>query len=79
MIDRKTWAAAASILALCCAGAAVAQDFNTNEAGLRARDKAAADKVRALVEADKTRPRIGGVWVIGQPIDVIKTVDGKIP
>ncbi|MGZ6013546.1 MAG: hypothetical protein ACXWK0_17010, partial [Caulobacteraceae bacterium] len=79
MIDRKTWAAAASILALCCAGAAVAPEFNTTEAGLRARDTAAADTVTARVEADRKHPRIGGIWVIGAPVDTIKTVDGKIP
>jgi len=76
-MNRKIWAAAASVIALACAGAALAQ--NTDEAGLRARDKAAADKVRALVEADKKHPRIGGVWLIGAPIQTIATVDGKVP
>ena len=64
MIDRKTWTAA-TVIALACATAALAQ--NTDEAGLRARDKAAVDKVRALIEADKAHPRIGGIWVIAAP------------
>jgi hypothetical protein len=80
MTDRKIWAAACvSVLALACAGVALAQEFNTNEAGLRARDKAAADKVKALVEADRKHPRIGGVWLIAEPVATIKTLDGKIP
>jgi hypothetical protein len=77
-IDRKILAVAAvSVLALASAGVALAQ--NTDEAGLRGRDKAAADKVKALVEADRKHPRLGGIWVIGAPVDVIKTVDGKVP
>jgi hypothetical protein len=80
MTDRKIRAVAtASLLALACAGAALAQELNTNEAGLRARDKAAADRVKALVEADRKHPRIGGIWVIGEPIAAIKTLDGKVP
>ena len=78
MTDRRIWlAAAASLLALASAGVAIAQ--NPDEAGLRARDKAAAAKVRALVEADKKHPRIGGVWLIGAPIETVKTLDGKVP
>ncbi len=78
MTHRRIWAAAAaSIIALASAGAAFAQ--NTDEAGLRARDKAADDKVKALVEADRKHPHIGGVWVISGPIATIKTVDGKLP
>jgi hypothetical protein len=82
MTDPKKWtAAAASAIALLGAGAALAQNgaYNTDEPGLRARDQAVADKARALVEADRKRPRIGGVWSIGAPETAIKTVDGKLP
>jgi hypothetical protein len=86
MTDRKTctsWAAAAaaSAIALLAAGSSFAQNgaFNTDEPGLRARDQAAIDKARALVEADRKRPRIAGVWLIAAPETTIKTVDGKPP
>ena len=78
MTNRKIWAAAAvSTLAMACAGSAFAQ-FNTDEAGLRAQDKAAYDKVAAAVEADKKHPRIGGIWS-GMTIAAVKTVDSKVP
>ena len=82
MIDRKIpAAAAASLLALATAGASFAQNPApvSHEAQLRARDQAAADKARALIEADRKHPRIGGMWLIGAPIDTIKTADGKLP
>jgi hypothetical protein len=81
MINRKiVAAAAASILAL-AAGSSFAQNPApvSHEAQLRARDQAAADKARALVEADRKHPRIGGMWLIAGPIDTIKTTDGKLP
>lgn len=85
MTDRMTgpsWAAAAaSAIALLAAGAAHAQNgaFNTDEPGLRGRDQAVLDKARPLIEADKTHPRIGGVWLVAAPDTTITTVDGKLP
>jgi hypothetical protein len=86
MTDRKTgqsWAVAAAVsaIALLSAGASFAQNgaYNTDEPGLRARDQGALDKARALIEADKARPRIGGVWLLVPTDPVIKTVDGKLP
>ena len=82
MKARRIFAAvAASAIALTAAGSSLAQNgaFNTNEAGLRARDKAALDKVTALVAADKARPRIGGIWRITAPAAAVLTLDGKLP
>jgi hypothetical protein len=86
MTDRKTglsWAAAAaaSAIALLSAGASFAQNgaFNTDEPGLRGRDQGVLDKARPLIEADKARPRIGGVWLLVPADPAIKTVDGKLP
>ena len=81
MTARKIPAAVAACVLAFAASASLAQNgaFNTNEAGLRARDQAALDKVAALVAADKAHPRIGGVWLIAAPETAIKTVDGKLP
>jgi hypothetical protein len=81
MIDRKILAAAAASILALAAGASFAQNPApvSHEAQLRARDQAAADKARALVEADRKHPRIGGMWLISGPIDTIRTVDGKLP
>lgn len=81
MFDRKILAAAAASVLAFAAGAAYAQNpaLTSHESQLRARDQAAADKAKALIEADKKHPRIGGMWLIGAPIDTIKTVDGKLP
>ena len=83
MTDRKmlAMAAAASLLALAAAGAALAQNPApvSHEGQLRERDQAVADKDKALIEADRHHPRIGGMWLIAAPIDVIKTEDGKLP
>jgi hypothetical protein len=82
MTDRKTCTAAAvSAIALLAAGPGFAQNgaYNTDEPGLRARDRAAVDKARALIEADKKRPRIAGIWLLAAPETAIKTVDGKLP
>ena len=81
MIARRISAAVAAAVVALGASASFAQNgaFNTNEAGLRARDKAAADKAAALVAADRTHPRIGGVWLIEAPETAITTADGKLP
>jgi hypothetical protein len=82
MPDRRLWAAAAAaLLALAAAGAGFAQNPApvSHEAQLRARDQAAADKAKALIEADRHHPRIGGMWLITAPETAIRTVDGKLP
>lgn len=81
MTARKISAAVAASFVALAAGSSLAQNgaFSTNEAGLRARDKAAVDKVAALVAADKTHPRIGGIWLIAAPETALKTVEGKLP
>ena len=73
-------AVAASVVAL-AAGSSFAQNpaLTSHEADLRARDKAAADKTAALVAADRTHPRIGGVWMIAAPQTTVMTADGKLP
>jgi hypothetical protein len=81
MIDRKILVAAATSILALAAGAALAQNPApvSHEAQLRARDQAVADKARPLIEADKRHPRVGGMWLIAEPIAVIKTADGKLP
>lgn len=80
MIDRKILAAAAASVVALAAGASFAQNpaLTSHEAQLRERDQAAADKAKALIEADRKHPRIGGMW-LAEPVATVKTVDGKLP
>jgi len=72
--------AAASLLAL-CAGQAWSQNPApvSNEAAPREALAAALAKQKALVEADKLHPHMGGVWKISAYVAALKTVDGKLP
>jgi hypothetical protein len=80
-MQRKILAAvAASLLTLSAsAGHAQGNPFTTPEAQRRAAVAAVADKARALVEADRNHPRIGGMWQVQAFIPAIRTVDGKLP
>ena len=68
-------------LAALSASAAWAQNgaFQTDEAGARAREAAAAAKSAALVAADRQHPRIGGVWEPEKSVQALLTIDGKSP
>ena len=71
---------AACVLAL-SPGSGLAQNpaLTTAEGLLRAKEAAAAAAARPLVEADKRRPRIGGFWILEQPVPALRTLEGKIP
>jgi hypothetical protein len=72
---------AGALVALCAASQAFAQNPapTSHEAQLRARDAAVAEKARALVEADKQRPHIGGFWKVDKFVGTVQTIDGKTP
>jgi hypothetical protein len=72
-------AAATSALALTVAGSALAQSSIPQEdaASTRRAERDAKDK--ALLDAERARPRIGGYWKIDHKIAVLTTADGKVP
>jgi hypothetical protein len=80
-MQRKILAAVAVSLFALTASASFAQGnpFTTPEADRRAMAQAAADKARALVEADRLHPRIGGMWKVEALIPAIHALDGKLP
>jgi len=80
-MQRKILAAVAVSLFALTASASFAQGnpFTTPEADRRAMAQAAADKARALVEADRLHPRIGGMWKVEAFIPAIHALDGKLP
>jgi hypothetical protein len=80
-MQRKVLAAVAVSLLTLTASASFAQGnpFTTPEAERRAAAQAAADQARALVEADRLHPRIGGMWKVEAFIPAIHTVEGRLP
>jgi hypothetical protein len=80
-MQRKILAALTASLLTLSASASYAQGnpFTTPESQRRAAVQAAADKAKALVEADKKHPRIGGMWKVEAFIPAIHTLDGKLP
>jgi hypothetical protein len=72
-------ATAACALALTVSGAALAQSSIPQEeaAAKRRADRDAKDK--ALLDAERARPRIGGYWKIDHKITALTTADGKAP
>ena len=49
------------------------------EAAARAAQQAAADKARPAVEAERTRPRLSGIWRLAAPVTELRGTDGKPP
>jgi hypothetical protein len=72
-------AAAASALALAVTGAALAQSSIPQEDAAAARRAAAEAKAKPLLDAERARPRIGGLWKIDHHITALTTADGKTP
>ena len=72
-------ASAATALALCAAGAALAQSSIPQEDQAAARRAAQAAKAKPLLDAERTHPRIGGYWKIDHHIAALTTADGKAP
>jgi hypothetical protein len=77
----RSQSALAALALVLTAGPVLAQNpaLTSHEAELRARDKAAADKARALIEADRRHPRIGGFWAVGGVEPALHALDGKLP
>lgn len=79
---RVILAAAMAVPLLALAGAAVAQDeerYPDTELAPRAREAAEAARVRPLIEAEKLRPRLDGVWKVERFIPTLMTSEGKLP
>ena len=69
--------ACAAALALC--GSALAQSSIPQEDAAAARRAAQAAKAKPLLEAERARPHIGGIWKIDHKIAALTTADGKAP
>jgi hypothetical protein len=72
-------AAAAAALALAASSPAWSQSTLPQENAMRAREQAAAEKARAVLEAARAQPRVGGYWRLAEPVTALKTADGKAP
>jgi len=67
--------------ALCMpqARAAEASSSSAQENTARAREAAAQLKARGLIAAERTRPRIAGIWQAVDPALALRTEEGKLP
>ena len=72
-------AAVSAILALAAAAPALAQSSIAQEDAAAARRAARDTKDKALLDAERARPRIGGYWKIDHAIAALTTADGKAP
>ncbi len=70
-------ATAASALALSLAGPALAQSSIAQEDDAAARRAAMEAKAKPLLDAERARPRIGGIWKIDHKIAALTAADGK--
>lgn len=77
----KTIFVAAVVAALCspCTQAAEAASSSAQESAARARVAKAEQQSRALLAAERNRPRIAGVWQAIAPAKALRTEDGKLP
>jgi hypothetical protein len=72
-------AAATSALALTLAGAALAQSSIPQEDAASARRAERDARDKALLDAERARPRVGGYWKIDHKIAALTTAEGKAP
>ncbi|MDR2214672.1 MAG: hypothetical protein LBE59_02390 [Nevskiaceae bacterium] len=72
-------ATAASLLAVLAVAPAFAQSSIPQENEAAARRTAQEAQTKALIEAERTRPRIAGYWRVDHKIDTLTTADGKTP
>ncbi|HEY4030037.1 MAG TPA: hypothetical protein VGM25_06810 [Caulobacteraceae bacterium] len=72
-------AALALALALTASGAAFAQSSIPQEDAALKRRAGRDAKDKALLDAERARPRIGGYWKIDHKIAALTTADGKAP
>jgi hypothetical protein len=78
-MTRKLLMAAVAASALAVAGSALAQSSIPQEDAALARRAARDAKDKALLDAERARPRIGGYWKIDHHIAALTTADGKAP
>jgi hypothetical protein len=71
--------ASAAAIAFSLSGAAFAQSSIAQEDAAAARRAAQAAKAKPLLDAERARPRIGGLWKIDHKIAALTTADGKAP
>jgi len=72
-------ATAAAALALSLSGPAFAQSSISQEDAAAARRAALEAKDKALLDAERARPRIAGYWRIDHKIAALSAADGKAP
>ena len=72
-------ATAASAVALLFGEAFAQQSSIPQENAATARRLAQEAKTKPLIDAEKSRPRIGGYWRISAPIAALTTTEGKAP
>ena len=70
-------ATAASVVALLSGPAFAQQSSIPQENAATARRLAQEARTKPLIEAEKTRPRIGGYWQISTPVAALTTTEGK--
>jgi hypothetical protein len=71
-----------AVLTLLCGTAAQSAEATSSSAqenAARARVAAAAQKARALLEAERSRPRIAGIWQAVAPATTLHAEAGKLP
>lgn len=63
------------------AGPAAAQATSTQprEVEARAREAQAAERVAALIAAERKRPRLAGIWRVAAPVAALRTEAGELP
>ena len=71
--------ACAAALAFGLSSAALAQSTIAQEDAAAARRAAQAAKAKPLLDAERARPRIGGIWKIDHKIAALTTAEGKAP
>lgn len=58
---------------------AEALSSSAREAATRARYEAVAMQAQRLIDAERQRPRIAGVWRISDPVALLRTLEGRVP
>jgi hypothetical protein len=79
MTRQSALCAAAALLALAVCGPALAQSSIAQEDAAAARRVAQEARSKALLDAERTHPRISGYWKIDHAIAALTAADGKAP
>ena len=58
---------------------AEALSSSAREAATQARYEAVAMQAQRLIDAERQRPRIAGVWRISDPVALLRTLEGRVP